>query len=74
MSIDQIQRKNCFVQMSLEREVMMLRTSRARENLTDVPRHEFILLAQDEKLKNLVDRIDALENFIIEQDEVRIRL
>lgn len=55
--------------MTLEREVVLLRSARD-ENLIDQARHKFILLSQEEKLRKQIFRIESLENFIIEQDEV----
>lgn len=56
--------------MTLEREVVLLRCARD-ENLIDQARHKFILLSQEEKIRKLFFRIESLENFIIEQDEVK---
>lgn len=55
--------------MSLEREVMLLRSARD-ENLIDQSRHKFILLSQGETINKLFSTVGILENFIIEQDEV----
>lgn len=59
-------------QLSLEREVMLLRSSK-EENVIDQERHEYVLLAMDAKLKDKNDRIEGLENFIVEQDSVSNR-
>lgn len=48
---------------------MLLRSERD-ENIIDQTRHKFFLLSQEEKIRKQLHRIEALEDFIIEQDEV----
>lgn len=48
---------------------MLLRSERD-ENVIDQTRHKFFLLSQEEKIRKQLHRIEALEDFIIEQDEV----
>ncbi len=48
----------------------MLLRSAMDENLFDQRRHKLILLSQEETMKKYISRIESLENFIIEQDEV----
>ena len=57
--------------MSLEKELALLHFVK-NDNCVDQSRHQFILLAQEDKIMKLVSRIEALESFIIEQDEVNL--
>ena len=56
--------------LMLEKEIMLLRSAR-EENLLDESRHRYVLLSLEETNKKLLSRIGTLEDFIIEQDEVR---
>lgn len=64
-----MQRKYSEDQLALEREVMLLRSAKT-ENLSDQNRNQYILSSLEQTKKRLLDRIEALEDFIIEQDEV----
>lgn len=55
--------------LTLEREVALLQCT-WDASLFDEMRQKFILLSQEEQIKKHFDRIESLENFIIEQDEV----
>lgn len=55
--------------LSLEREVVLLRCMRD-ENVFDETRQKFVLLSLKEEVKKYIHRIESLESFIIEQDEV----
>ena len=48
---------------------MLLRSART-ENLCDQNRNQYILTSLEETRKKLLSRIETLEDFIIEQDEV----
>ncbi len=64
-----VQRKCSFDRLALEREIMSLRSEK-EENITDQKRHSYIIVAQEAKKMEEAKRIEALESFIIEQDEV----
>lgn len=55
--------------LSLEKELALLHYAND-DNCIDQSRHKLILLAKEDKITKLVARIEALESFIIEQDEV----
>lgn len=57
--------------LALEREVVLLRCMRD-ENIFDETRQKFVLLSLKEEFENSIHRIESLESFIIEQDEVEL--
>lgn len=75
MSIDmllqpQLRKENGMDKLSLEREVVLLRCIKD-ENVYDETRQNFVIDSLKERLKKSLDRIESLEKFIIEQDEVK---
>ena len=57
--------------LALEREVVLLRCMRD-ENFFDGLRQNYVLDSLKEKWKKSLHRIECLEKFIIEQDEVKM--
>lgn len=57
-------------QLGLEKELSSL-NAKCRQNF-DQKRQMFVLLSLEKKANKYIRRIETLENFIIEQDEVLI--
>lgn len=66
----QLRKENGMDKLSLEREVVLLRCIKD-ENVYDETRQNFVIDSLKERLKKSLDRIESLEKFIIEQDEVK---